>query len=72
MRNPRIVLSLSMAVAVLAANAAVVADDKSVQSDEALLLISGQKEFLRIEPILVTARIQSERFDRVPPGPDSD
>jgi hypothetical protein len=44
-------------------------NDESFAGDEALHLLSGQTEFLQVEPILVTLRLQSDRTESLPAGP---
>lgn len=45
------------------------ADDKRIGSREALHLTIGQKDFLRLEPILATVRVESDRVEGLPPAP---
>ena len=58
-------------LAVLLFCAIVMTNDEVSAGDEALHLLSGQTEFLKVEPILVTLRLQSDRTESLPTGPDS-
>jgi hypothetical protein len=49
--------------------AVLLANGQSAQGDESLNLVSGPAEVLRVEPILVTLRLESDRISFLPPGP---
>ena len=61
-------LKQTSVLAVLLTGTVLMADDQSAGIDEAIHLLSGQTEFLRVEPILVTVRLKSERLHFLPPG----
>lgn len=49
--------------------AVLMADEVSFGGDDALHLLTGQTEFLQVEPILLTLRLQSDRTESLPASP---
>jgi hypothetical protein len=65
MNTHRLLPWLGLFLALLPAGVAA----REVNSGEALHLTVGQKDFLWLEPILVTVRLESKRLDRLPAVP---
>lgn len=67
MRTRRLLAMLGLTVVLL--GSAGLGADKPSGADETLELTAGQAEHIWLEPILVTVRIESERFHGLPPAP---
>ncbi len=67
MRNRRFAVGLGLVF--LLGGTWAVGDVPSSRNQEALQLVAGQKEFLTLEPILVTVRLDSGQVDRLPAAP---
>jgi hypothetical protein len=68
MKNCRTVLCSTVGLALLTVGS-VVSAEKSGKAKGTIALSAGQKEYLRLEPILVTARLRSESIPGLPAGP---
>jgi tetratricopeptide (TPR) repeat protein len=53
----------------LVVSALLLVDGGSARGDDSLDLVSSQSDLLRVEPILVTLRLDSERVESLPAGP---
>jgi hypothetical protein len=60
---------MAVGITLLLAAAPVRAKERPPQSREALHLAAGQKEFLRLEPVLVTVRLEGRRSQGLPAAP---
>jgi hypothetical protein len=69
MKNCRTVLCLTVGLALLLTAGSVVSADKPGKAKETIRLSAGQKEYLTLEPILVTARLKSASIPGLPAGP---